>query len=347
MRCRRSAVSSSCTSPAQLWCLCGLNSYSLHVLGLPTSFFCSSDVRDGWCSQPLASTSGCTHRTTTSPSQRRCMASPCSCTCMWQVTLTLGLHCLAQLIDARSNAGRLPVFHWHLMLQVWSTEARLTTSQPGFYCYTISGVLGEAVASTLDGAALMIAAGAGSLAAGVPITVMPAPLLAAGGLAMYLDTSALRDYLLFVAGALGTGVPFPQQRLWTKMASSCASVLDQPCCTALRPWSPSGSKVFNRHTKPVVCMLPPSAGSRGTADGVCSPRCAAIWFVVHHFWFLDVKVGGLPVRGLCQLLLAALAPAVLLPGLIRSGASKTLVNTLMLLQVCHGKHAAYLPGIVC
>ena len=68
-----------------------------------------------------------------------------------------------------------------------------------------AGLLGDAVASTLDGAALMIAAGAGALAAGVPITVMPAPLLAAGGLAMYLDTDALRDYLLFVAGTLGTG----------------------------------------------------------------------------------------------------------------------------------------------
>jgi imidazolonepropionase-like amidohydrolase len=70
---------------------------------------------------------------------------------------------------------------------------------------TPAGLLGDAVASTLDGAALMIAAGAASLAAGVPITVMPAPLLAAGGLAMYLDTDALRDYLLFVAGTLGTG----------------------------------------------------------------------------------------------------------------------------------------------
>lgn len=74
-----------------------------------------------------------------------------------------------------------------------------------------TGLLGDAVASTLDGAALMIAAGAGALAAGVPITVMPAPLLAAGGLAMYLDTDALRDYLLFVAGALGTGMTHIKQ----------------------------------------------------------------------------------------------------------------------------------------
>ena len=51
----------------------------------------------------------------------------------------------------------------------------------------------------------MLSAGAGSVAAGVPMTVMPAPLVAAGGLAMYLESAALRDYLLFVAGSLGTG----------------------------------------------------------------------------------------------------------------------------------------------
>lgn len=61
------------------------------------------------------------------------------------------------------------------------------------------------MASSLDGTALMLSAGAGSVAAGVPMTVMPAPLVAAGGLAMYLESAALRDYLLFVAGALGTG----------------------------------------------------------------------------------------------------------------------------------------------
>lgn len=68
-----------------------------------------------------------------------------------------------------------------------------------------AGVLTENVASTLDGTALMLSAGAGSVAAGVPLTVMPAPLVAAGDLAMYLESGALRDYLLFVAGALGTG----------------------------------------------------------------------------------------------------------------------------------------------
>lgn len=78
-------------------------------------------------------------------------------------------------------------------------------------------MLGEAAASTLDGAALMVAAGAGSLAAGVPVAVMPAPLVAAGGLAMFLDSNLMRDYLLFVAGSLGTGVHPPHLSLSTPM----------------------------------------------------------------------------------------------------------------------------------
>lgn len=68
-----------------------------------------------------------------------------------------------------------------------------------------AGLLSENVASSLDGTALMLSAGASSVAAGVPMMVMPAPLVAAGGLAMYLESAALRDYLLFVAGTLSTG----------------------------------------------------------------------------------------------------------------------------------------------
>lgn len=95
------------------------------------------------------------------------------------------------------------------------------------------------------------------------------------------------------------------------------------------------------------------------ADINMRPCLAAIWFVVHHFWFLDVQVGGLPVRALCQLLLAALAPAVLLPGLIRSAAPKNLISALMLLQVglascsadgagepvCHGLCSVTVSGV--
>ena len=53
---------------------------------------------------------------------------------------------------------------------------------------------------------------------------MPAPLVAAGGLAMYLESGALRDYLLFVAGVLGTGAS-QDCSSFRKMNSSDGEVL--------------------------------------------------------------------------------------------------------------------------
>ena len=67
------------------------------------------------------------------------------------------------------------------------------------------GALGEEVEGMLVGPLLMLSAAVGALAAGLPIWMLPAPLLAASGVAMFYETRALRDYLLFVAGALATG----------------------------------------------------------------------------------------------------------------------------------------------
>ena len=68
-----------------------------------------------------------------------------------------------------------------------------------------SGSLGGDVEGMLVGPLLMLSAAVGALAAGLPLWMLPAPLLAASGLAMFYDTAALRDYLLFVAGELATG----------------------------------------------------------------------------------------------------------------------------------------------
>ncbi|KAK9824524.1 hypothetical protein WJX72_011089 [[Myrmecia] bisecta] len=125
-----------------------------------------------------------------------------------------------------------------------------------------AGLLGEALGGTVAGTALVVSAAAGSLAAGVPLMVMPAPLIAASGLALYHDSHSLRDYALFAGGALLTGG----------------------------------------------------------------------WFVFHHFWFLDIHMEGMPLRMLCKLLLAAMVPAALLPGLIASGASRSAVSALLLCQ---------------
>jgi hypothetical protein len=55
--------------------------------------------------------------------------------------------------------------------------------------------------------------------------------------------------------------------------------------------------------------------------------------VVHHFWFLEIWMAGFSLQTVCKLILAAMVPAVLLPGFICSGASKNAVAALLLTQV--------------
>lgn len=47
--------------------------------------------------------------------------------------------------------------------------------------------------------------GLGAVACGMPLWILPAPLLAASGLLMYLESGLLRDYCLLVAASLAGG----------------------------------------------------------------------------------------------------------------------------------------------
>ncbi|KAF8058100.1 hypothetical protein HT031_005760 [Scenedesmus sp. PABB004] len=125
-----------------------------------------------------------------------------------------------------------------------------------------TGALGTSLDSTLAGACLLLCTTAGSLAVGVPFHWLPAPMVAAAGLALYYDSRALTEYGVFVAGAMLT----------------------------------------------------------------------AGWLVTAHFWFLDLRVGFLHLHTLCKLALAALAPALLVPGLVLACAGRQLVGVLMLTQ---------------
>ncbi len=105
--------------------------------------------------------------------------------------------------------------------------------------------------------------GAGGVACGLPVWLMPAPLLAGSGIALFYDSGTIRDYCLFTAGAFATGV----------------------------------------------------------------------WFLHQHYWFLNIEIQTHGLRFLCQVILAALLPATLLPGLIIGRGSGALVSLLMLAQV--------------
>ncbi|KAI8462777.1 MAG: hypothetical protein J3K34DRAFT_168086 [Monoraphidium minutum] len=126
----------------------------------------------------------------------------------------------------------------------------------------LTGILGTSLDVTLAGSCLMLCTTAGAVAAGVPVEWLPAPLVAAVGLSLYYDSRSVREYGIFVAGALMT----------------------------------------------------------------------AAWFVSHHFWFLDARVGHLRVRTACRLALAALAPALAIPGLVIAQSGRAAVGVLLFVQ---------------
>lgn len=127
-----------------------------------------------------------------------------------------------------------------------------------------AGVLSGELGSSLGGAAIVMSCGAAGVACGLPLWLMPAPLLAGSGIALFYDSGSIRDYCLFSAGTFATG----------------------------------------------------------------------LWFLHHHYWFLNVQIQTHGLRFLCQVILAALLPATLLPGLIIGQGNKSVVRLLMLGQVC-------------
>lgn len=75
-------------------------------------------------------------------------------------------------------------------------------------------MLGEALSSNLAGSVLIVSATLGSIAAGIPLPVLAAPLISAGGLALALESRQLRDYALFVVGGATTAVWFIVHHFW-------------------------------------------------------------------------------------------------------------------------------------
>ncbi len=64
-----------------------------------------------------------------------------------------------------------------------------------------------------------------------------------------------------------------------------------------------------------------------------------LWFVKQHYWFLDVHVGSFHLHTLCKLVLSALVPALLVPGLVTSHAPPSATGALLVFQV--GRCGAY------
>jgi hypothetical protein len=126
----------------------------------------------------------------------------------------------------------------------------------------MTGLLGSNMDLTLAGTCLLLCTAAGGVAVGIPLQWLPAPLLAACGLALFYDSRSLREYLVFLIGAMVT----------------------------------------------------------------------LGWFIYHHFWFLDVRLGHLHLHALCKMAAIAAVPALLIPGLVLVTWGHQLVGVLLLIQ---------------
>jgi len=112
------------------------------------------------------------------------------------------------------------------------------------------------------GVLLVVSATGAGLALGVPLLIMPAPMVMASGLALFIDSWNMRDYILLVIGGLLT----------------------------------------------------------------------AVWFISHHFWYLDVDIGTVSLKRLCVGIVTAGMMSVLVPGMALSEMSPVLVSAAALVQ---------------
>ncbi|CAI5999624.1 unnamed protein product [Closterium sp. NIES-65] len=136
----------------------------------------------------------------------------------------------------------------------------------------ITGLVGTSVLMTV----LLVSSVAASLVLGMPLTMLPAPAIAAVYLAHFHSSRSLTSYLIFAAAA----------------------------------------------------------------------AIAATWFVLDHFFFLALSVAGVPLRSICQGMLAALLLALLVPAATLLHRPQRVTGVLVVLQAllfaCAGRSAALL-----
>ena len=71
----------------------------------------------------------------------------------------------------------------------------------GLLLLVSNGAFGDGVAETLMGPVFMIGASVLALVLGMPVWVLPAPLIAAAGIALFYETRSFKDYTVFLLGS--------------------------------------------------------------------------------------------------------------------------------------------------
>lgn len=117
-----------------------------------------------------------------------------------------------------------------------SVSSAFTESFSHNTCPRLAGLLGShapgSFLATVGASLVVVSACGGAFAAGVPVALMPAPLVAASGLVLWYESSHPRDYAIFAAGALATAAWFVAHHFWflevrptSPCRSTCAELL--------------------------------------------------------------------------------------------------------------------------
>jgi len=181
------------------------------------------------------------------------------------------------------------------------------------------------------GGVLVLSAGAGALAAGVPLLVMPAPLVAAAGLALFHESGLLRDYAVFVAAALLTGGWFVHHHFWFLQArapgpgrAAATGVWGSGAGRRAPAAAARAGAVLGAGrcvSCPALRVAPVATGEERAGRPHPQPMRA------------QVDLADMTLHTLCKLLLAALLPALALPGLVAVRRARPLATALLLVQV--------------
>jgi hypothetical protein len=108
--------------------------------------------------------------------------------------------------------------------------------------------------NTLASALLIVSACGGAIAAGMPLAIVPAPLVAASGLVLWYETGQLWEYSIFVAGVLLAALWFTMHHFWFLEVRARAFQLSLTCGTCTFCWTPAAGVLLAARSGSWMCM---------------------------------------------------------------------------------------------
>lgn len=145
-----------------------------------------------------------------------------------------GLATVCGIIALASFEGRIVFFSFGTYIPLhapwsWIVVSMFLFSNAAVIGAHFAGFLSSQIGFTVGAGVLITAACAGGIATGLPLALMPAPLIGSAGFALFYDSGLLRDYLIFVAGTATTVFWLIWHHFWFLEITIGAFSLQQIC----------------------------------------------------------------------------------------------------------------------